>query len=193
VATITEQTGTAPEQQLQPYLRSGERLLWSGRPDPAVRFTAKDAFLIPFSLMWGGFALFWEGAVIFGTHGTNRLFILWGIPFVAIGLYMMFGRFILKARRKRATAYGITDQRAMVAIGDRSLVDAPVKHTATSIKRTRDGRHVSVTFGAQNGVSRVYANTGMDVLAFWSGDDAAFYDVAEPERLLAALDRARSG
>jgi hypothetical protein len=51
---------------------------------------------------------------------------------------------------------------------------------------------VSIAFGTQNGVSRVYANTGMDVLAFWSADDAAFYDVAEPDAVLAALDRARA-
>jgi hypothetical protein len=192
MATLTEQTEASPEQQLQPYVRSGERLLWSGRPDPDVHFTGRDAFLIPFSLMWGGFAIFWEAAAIAGTKGGSRFFILWGIPFVAIGLYMIFGRFIVKARRKRTTAYGLTDQRALVAVGDRSLSDSPVKHTPVSIKRSRDGTHVSVSFGAQNGASRVYANTGMDVLAFWSSSDVAFYDVAEPEPLLAALDRARA-
>jgi hypothetical protein len=79
-----------------------------------------------------------------------------------------------------------------VAVGDRSLSDSPVKHTPSSIKRSRDGSHVSVSFGSQNGVSRVYANTGMDVLAFWSSNDVAFYDVPNPDRLLAALERARA-
>src|SRR4051812_33856940 len=192
MTALTERADASPPEQLRPYVRPGERLLWSGRPDPSVRFTGKDAFLIPFSLMWGGFAIFWEAAAIAGTKGSSRFFILWGIPFVAIGLYMIFGRFILKARRKRETAYGLTDQRALVAVGDRSLVDSPVKHTPTSIKRSRDGHHVSITFGTQNGVSRVYANTGMDVLAFWSSNDTAFYDVAEPDAVLAALERARS-
>jgi hypothetical protein len=181
LGTITEQTEASPQQQLQPYVRPHERLLWSGRPDPSVLFTAKDGFLIPFSLMWGGFAIVWEAAAIVGTKGSSRWFVLWGIPFVCIGLYMIFGRFILKKRRKRA----------MVAVGDRSLSDSPVKHTPTSVRRSRDGRHVTVTFGSQAGLNRVWANTGMDVLPWWTGNEVAFFDVAEPAELLAALDRAR--
>ncbi|HEY2081094.1 MAG TPA: hypothetical protein VGH53_32615, partial [Streptosporangiaceae bacterium] len=33
--------------RLQPYLRPGEDLLWCGRPDPAVFFTAADVIAIP--------------------------------------------------------------------------------------------------------------------------------------------------
>jgi hypothetical protein len=40
-----------PAAQLQLYLRPGEQLLWSGRPDPNVRFTPADAFLVPFSIL----------------------------------------------------------------------------------------------------------------------------------------------
>jgi hypothetical protein len=191
LGTITEQIEASPQQQLQPYVRPQERLLWSGRPDPGVLFTGKDGFLIPFSLMWGGFAIVWEVAAIVGTKGSSRWFVLWGIPFVCIGLYMIFGRFILKKRRKRETAYGLTDRRAMVAVGDRSLSDSPVKHTPTSVRRSRDGRHATVTFGSQAGLNRVWANTGMDVLPWWNANEVAFFDVADPDELLAALERAR--
>ena len=53
-----------PATQLAPYLLPNERLLWVGRPDPEVLFTPIDAFLVPFSIMWGGFAVFWEAGVI---------------------------------------------------------------------------------------------------------------------------------
>ncbi len=33
-------------------------------------------------------------------------FALFGLPFVALGLYLIFGRFVVKARRKRQTVYG---------------------------------------------------------------------------------------
>src|SRR3954471_6987431 len=90
-----------PERRLRAerLLRRGERLLWVGAPDPAVRFTAADGFLVPFSLMWGGFAIFWEAAAFAG--GTPFFFKLWGIPFVLVGVYFIAGRFVVKARRKR--------------------------------------------------------------------------------------------
>jgi hypothetical protein len=190
LATITESTNASPEQQLRPYLRAQERLLWSGRPDPDVVFSSRDIFLIPFSLMWGGFALFWEGAVIVG--GTNAFFILWGIPFVLIGLYMIFGRFIAKKRWRRRAAYGVTDQRALVAVGTRSVSDSPVKNTATSVRRSRDGKHVTVSFGSQSSWALPHA-ANADLLPWFNPtNEVAFVDVAEPEGLLQALERARS-
>jgi hypothetical protein len=189
MSTVTQYNDA--ERQLQPYLRAHERLLWAGRPDPGVHFTGRDAFLVPFSLMWGGFAIVWEVAAIVSPHGGGVLFALWGVPFVVIGLYFIFGRFVVKHRRKLTTAYGITDRRAIVATGARSVNDSPVTHVSTSIRRSKDGAHVNVTFGSPGTVNRVYANTGMDQLWFAGSGDVAFYDVADPDRLLAALDRAR--
>ena len=173
--------------QLAPYLRPGEELLWSGRPDPDVRFSGVDVFLVPFTIMWGGFALVWELAVL--TSGAGAFFALWGIPFVAMGVYMLFGRFIYKRRTKLRTAYGMTSGRALVAVGNTTLYDSPIKQIPRSIRRSRDGSHVSITFGNQRGWSNagMYANTGMDF--FMRGNaPVAFYDVADGQALLAALD-----
>ena len=45
---------------IQPELTSGENFIWAGRPSGSVIFHKEDAFLVPFSLLWGGFAIFWE-------------------------------------------------------------------------------------------------------------------------------------
>jgi hypothetical protein len=90
-----------PRSRILPLLRQGERLLWVGQPDPRVRFTGADAFLVPFSILWGGFAVVWEIMAI--TRSESPLFVIWGIPFVLLGLYFIFGRFIVKKRRKVAT------------------------------------------------------------------------------------------
>ena len=97
--------------RLRPLLRQGEQLRWVGQPDPQVRFAAADLFLVPFSVMWGGFAVFWELGVI--VSGAPIYFALFGIPFVLIGLYFIFGRFIYKMRRKLTTVYGLTDSRIL--------------------------------------------------------------------------------
>src|SRR5256714_15111334 len=95
------------------HLSAGERVEWVGRPDPAKHFTRGDVFLVPFSIMWGGFSIFWEASAI---GGAGPFFALWGIPFVVIGLYFIFGRFIYKARRKRRTIYAVTNRRVMTIV-----------------------------------------------------------------------------
>ena len=45
-------------------LDGNERLIWSGRPRGGIRFRRQDIFMIPFSLLWGGFAFFWEFSVL---------------------------------------------------------------------------------------------------------------------------------
>ncbi|MBT8158973.1 MULTISPECIES: hypothetical protein [Arthrobacter] len=182
-----------PRGIILPLLRQGEQLLWAGQPDPRVRFTRADAFLVPFSVLWGGFAVFWEGAAI--TTVREPLFIIWGIPFVVVGLYFIFGRFIFKKRRKIATIYGLTNSRAIVCTGNRSVADSPVIGMPTKVDRARDGRHVSVTFGYQGliGLLGMYQNTGLDFFIFGMGQAVAFYDVADTDGLMVALEKARVG
>ena len=106
------------------FLDPGEKLLWSGQPKQGLRLQAGDIFMIPFSLMWGGFAIFWEASVLGLTgltakqHAADKgipLFMaLWGIPFVVVGLYMIFGRFFYDAAARNKTWYGVTDRRLIV-------------------------------------------------------------------------------
>ncbi len=132
--------------QLSSLLRDGEALSWQGSPDPAVRFTSADRILIPFSLLWGGFALVWNGVV--WSSNAPFFFRLWGLPFLAVGFYVTIGRFMVSARRKSKTTYAVTSERAII-IDDRSQVRyvelAHVLHETTTQKQ---GRAVTVNFRA---------------------------------------------
>ncbi|MCB5275391.1 hypothetical protein BJG92_02939 [Arthrobacter sp. SO5] len=182
-----------PRIRILPLLRQSERLLWVGQPDPKVRFTGADAFLVPFSIFWGGFAVVWEILAI--TRSQSPLFVIWGIPFVLVGLYFIFGRFIVKKRRKVVTAYGLTDNRAIVCTGDKSVADTPVRGMPTKVDRNKDGQHVSVTFGYQGalGLFGMYQNTGLDFFSLGLGQNVAFFDVPDADGLLMALDQVQAG
>jgi hypothetical protein len=99
-------------QQLITYeLSSGEQLLWSGRPGQGLMLRPSDAFMVPFSLFWCGFAIFWEMSAI---RDGPVFFKLWGIPFVGVGLYMVVGRFLVDALARRRTVYGLTNERVII-------------------------------------------------------------------------------
>lgn len=94
-------------------LMRGERMVWSGHPSQGVIFTTYDIFLIPFSILWCGFAIFWTFGV--STVKAPGFFTLWGLMFVAVGLYMVFGRFIFDAWIRRGIGYAITNHRVLIA------------------------------------------------------------------------------
>ncbi len=83
------------EVELTRHLDSDERLLWSGAPGGGLRLRRSDIFMIPFSILWGGFAIFWESLAL--RHNAPLFFLVWGLPFVALGLQMMVGRFFWDA------------------------------------------------------------------------------------------------
>lgn len=132
---------------LQAELGSNERLLWSGRPRQGLLLRGSDALLIPFSLLWGGFALFWEAGVL--TAGAPFFFILWGIPFVLVGLYITMGRFFLNAALRAKTFYGVTNERAIIISGLFSPTIKSLSLRTTSdiaLEQYRDGSG-TITFG----------------------------------------------
>jgi hypothetical protein len=108
---------TQPAQPFQPYLFENERVVWTGQPKQGISLSGKDVLLIPFSLMWGGFVIFWNVGV-WGGLGDDQaapVFLrLWGIPFLLVGLYFIFGRFLHDAYIRKHLRYAVTDQRILV-------------------------------------------------------------------------------
>jgi hypothetical protein len=100
---------------LDAQLSAGEQLLWWGEPRRGIVFRAADAYLIPFSIIWTAFAVFWQTGVL--STDAPFPFKFWGVPFILVGLYAIVGRFFVEARLRSKTYYGVTNERILILSG----------------------------------------------------------------------------
>jgi hypothetical protein len=139
-------------------LLPGETIEWTGRPNPAVIFHQEDWLAVPFSLMWGGFAIFWlvgaSGIWDIWTHRPDRTFqyfgLIWGTPFVVMGQYMIWGRFLYRRWKKQRTYYALTNLRALIVeggFGSRASSSAYFETLTLVDKRVRRDGIGSISFG----------------------------------------------
>ena len=83
------------QKEIQAAVGPSEVIQWAGRPRRGFLLRRRDWGLIPFSLLWGGFALFWEYKAV--TMGAPLFFALFGGFFVIAGFYFIAGRFVERA------------------------------------------------------------------------------------------------
>lgn len=115
--------------------------------------------MIPFSLLWGGFAIFWEFVAVSG--GVPFFIMLWGIPFVLVGLYLIVGRFFFDAAQRKNTFYALTNERAIIISGvfTQSTKSLNIKKLPEINISTKSNGKGTITFGASHPMS--WMNTGI--------------------------------
>jgi hypothetical protein len=138
-----------PPAQIVQALERGERLLWHGAPRRGLRLRAADLFLIPFSLLWGGLAIFKESSVP-SIPDAPWFMKLGGIFFVLIGLYLIVGRFFADAKMREKTLYALTGERVLILSGvfrreSRSLTLRNLSEVSVVQARDDSG---TITFGS---------------------------------------------
>ena len=132
---------------IQRELGPNEQLLWSGKPKSGILFRSSDAIMIPFSIAWAGFAIFWE-TMAFNAR-TPVFFKLWGLMFVVVGLYMVLGRFFYDMFLRSKTEYAVTNQRVLIIRNgrQRSVQAFPIdKINNISLQERHDGQG-TIKFG----------------------------------------------
>lgn len=111
--------GPDPLALLQRQLGPGEQLVWWGQPQKL--HGPRGGMQKMFAGVFLAFACFWEvGALQALSVGgvLGLVFPLFGVPFIVIGLKMLFPG-LGAARRLRQTAYGVTTRRAIAVSGGR--------------------------------------------------------------------------
>ena len=179
-------------------LREGEDLLWIAQPDANRLFSATDIAFVPFSLLWCGFAIFWETNALRMGGG---FFALWGIPFITIGLYMVFGRFIYKHYKKQRTFYAVTNERVLIRSfmwGKDHLESLEIRSLPALNRKTGWGNIGNVTFGVTpatkrwGGRTQNASNTGMEFLApLGYYEVPGFYDIHDADEVYRLINTYR--
>jgi hypothetical protein len=134
---------------LETQLGPGEILLWSGPPKSGLLLRSSDVYTVPFSLLWCGFAVFWNVGVWYSDAPV--FFRIWGLPFLVIGVYFVIGRFFMDAWQRAKTYYGVSNERIIIVSGIfsrnvRSLALRSLSDISISEKSDFSG---TITFGPE--------------------------------------------
>lgn len=135
------------------YMVNGEYILWKGKPEKGIQFTAADLFLTFFGLAFGTMPLVW---VVAAFRAGAPIASLVCVPFVAIGFYMALGRFIANARKRKKTFYVVTNKKIMRKVGSKiDMMD--IKHLPSVTVIAHKNGNGTIEFGQ---VVRFYSGDG---------------------------------
>lgn len=133
-----------------PQLLQNEQVKWDGQPYSGLLLRPIDVALIPFSLFWAGFAVFWNWGV--WNSEAPISFRLFGLPFLIIGFYVVFGRFFADIFLRRKTRYFVTNRRILLtkSVG-RSVKSLDIKRLPGLELDERSDGSGTIRFGAAGG------------------------------------------
>jgi hypothetical protein len=180
------------ERRFQADLLPGERVLWTGRPDASRLLNHTDVFLVPFSLLWGGFALAFFVEAMTGRVADGVITTIFGSFFALFGLYFIVGRFFVKAFRRRHTYYAVTDRRVLILtdLWSRSAHAALIGHIPTIQKRSRANGAGSLRFGSGGAFAQMYEDTGLELFGlFWAAPAPSFLDITDVDEVADLVTR----
>jgi hypothetical protein len=193
--TATDPASLELRQLVEQALLRHERIRWIGRPYQGFRLRQGDLAAVPFSIVWLAFTLFWEVSVI--RSGAPLFAWIFGGGFVAIGAYMLVGRFFYARYINRRTIYAVTNERVLSVVRGRrgnAVLAFRIDQIRGVYTRSSSTGRGAVSFGGPLSFADGISGGG---LGFHRGSrdrpscDLAFYDVSDPDavaRLVADTD-----
>ncbi len=103
---------------VKPYLDSDEDVLWCDKPTKILVFSTADIFTTMFGFVWLSFSIFWTVTAFMATNDADdavfSIFPVFGLPFVFIGMYLLFFRYVISAIQRKRMIYAITNKRVLI-------------------------------------------------------------------------------
>lgn len=144
---------------IKKYLSSDE-ILWQGTPVNTPLFNKSDFFLVPFSIIFGGFFIIYAliTALMLIT-GESIIFSLVGITFLLMGAYILFIRLWYRKKRISRQVYFVTDKRvfAFDTMRDNVIFDIALENTVLFLGDK------SLILGESNAIGDFIYNMGLDI------------------------------
>lgn len=156
----------------QDELAPGEDLLWVGQPEPGGWMPGGNPAILMFALMWLTITLIWYGIVV--ALGGFIFYMVVGLPFLAIGFWLLFGAPTYALWQRRHTYYGVTDKRLLILQQMRHKVLTALE--ITGIKETH---------------SIIQPDGVGDVHFMLRGRSASFEKIADAQQVAALVNRLR--
>jgi hypothetical protein len=182
---------SAPANSWSGILAPDEDILWQGQPHTAINWRGLINPLTLMGVFFTGFSLFWIGMAFAMTANTDapfpfNVFPLFGLPFLAIGLWMLGGRLVLDAWLRGRTWYTLTTQTAFIArnaFGKKTLESWPLQDMDRIV--WEEGDPGSVIFHMKGGAGVQHGNNGTPIRFL------GFHQIDDSQRVYSLMRRAR--
>ncbi len=178
---------------IQNQLLPGEEILWEGRPRISSGINLGNIGQSVFGLFWLGFSLFWTITAFLMTRAIpgndptamffKIFFPLFGLPFIAIGVFIVFINPMKKKNSTINTSYYLTDQRLIIYNNGSSPVfnSVFIKNSGTvQLIENRDGTGNIVFDSIFNNTSANRRSYGSYVVPAYNN---CFYRIDEAEEV----------
>lgn len=106
--------------KINEFILQDEQLLWTGKPVKKIKLLPAERFNIVFGIFWTAFSAFWIAMASWGTSqieggdAMTKIFPLFGVPFLLIGLYLVFVAPIRSKNRRKNLEYALTNKRILI-------------------------------------------------------------------------------
>jgi len=142
------------------YLKD-EQILWQGEPKNVPIFHKSDIFILPFTILFGGFLIAYAViSAIMMIAGQGIWFSLVGITFLLMGIYILFLRLWYRKKRIKRQRYFVTNKRvfAFDTLRDDVLFDIPLNETDLYL-----GHKSLILTDVTNATGDFVYNLGLDI------------------------------